>query len=167
MSKFLARQVFRINLPKYSGDVKKWLFSGTARNCVKMILLTNDTEKVIAMLTRNYGRSEKIVEQLLEEAKTQKPVTNSNDFQEFSNLVENLSVTVENVGKLSQFTNKIVIRELLNKLPEHLRLQREQYLVHVRTHDVNIEQYVDWVSTQNEIVSKVEIRNEATTYDDI
>jgi hypothetical protein len=122
-----------------------------------MILLMNDAEKVIAMLTRNYGRSEKIVEQLLEEAKTQKPVTNSNDFQEFSNLVENLSVTVENVGELSQFTNKIVIRE-------HLRLQREQYLVHVRTHDVNIEQYVDWLSTQNEIVSKVEIRNEATTY---
>jgi hypothetical protein len=81
-------------------------------------------------------------------------VTNSNDFQEFSNLVENLSVTVENVGEMSQFTNKIVIRELLKKLPEYLRLQW--------THDVNIQQLADWVSTQNKIVSKVEIGNEAT-----
>jgi hypothetical protein len=97
--------------------------SGLARNCVKIILLTNDGEKAIAMLTRNYGRSEKIVEQLLEAAKAQNPVTNSNDFQEFSNLVENLSVTVENVEEMSQFTNKIVIRELLKKLPEYLRLQ--------------------------------------------
>jgi hypothetical protein len=29
-------------------------------------VLGNDAEKAIAMLTRNYGRSEKIVEQLLE-----------------------------------------------------------------------------------------------------
>jgi hypothetical protein len=94
--------------------------SGPARDCVKMILLTNDAENAIVMLKRNYGRSEKIVEQLLEEAKAQKPVTDSNDFQEFSNLVENLSVTVENDGDMSQFTNKIVIREFFKKLPESI-----------------------------------------------
>jgi GMP synthase PP-ATPase subunit len=94
----------------------------------KMILLTNDAVKTIGMLKRNYGRSEKIVEQLLKEAKAKKPVTYSNDFQEFSNLVENLSVTVE---------------------------YQYQYLIQVRTHDVNIQQFADWVSTQNEIVSKV------------
>jgi predicted oxidoreductase (fatty acid repression mutant protein) len=89
-----------------------------------MILLTNDAEKKLW----------RIREQLLEEPK----VTSSNDFQQFSNLVENLSVRVENVGKMSQFTNKIVIRELLKKLPEYLRLQW--------THDVNIQQFTDWVS---------------------
>jgi hypothetical protein len=47
-----------------------------------------------------------------------------------------------------------VIRELLKKLPEYLRLQW--------THDMNIQQLADWVSTQNKIVSKVEIGNEAT-----
>jgi hypothetical protein len=100
MSKFLARQVLGMDLPKFSGDVKKWptfittfrrkifdfgfsdsenterlrkCLSGSARNCVKMILmLSKDAEKAITMLTRNYGRSEKIVEQLLEEAKAQK-----------------------------------------------------------------------------------------------
>jgi hypothetical protein len=77
-------------------------------------------------------------------------------------LVENLSGRVENVGKMSQFTNKIVIREFLKKLPEYLRLQWG--LVKIRAHDMNmnIQQFADWVSTQNKIVSKVEIGNEAT-----
>jgi predicted transcriptional regulator len=50
-------------------------------------------------------------------------VEDSSDFQEFSNLVENLAVTVENVGKKLHFTSSIVIRELLKKLSEYLRLQ--------------------------------------------
>jgi hypothetical protein len=50
----------------------------------------------------------------------------------------------------------------LKKLPEYLRLQWGQYLLQVRTHDVNIQQFADWVITQNGIVSKVEIENEAT-----
>jgi hypothetical protein len=144
MSKFLARQVLGMDLPKFSSDVKEWptfittfsrttfdcgfsdsenmerlrkCLSGPVRDCVKMILLTNDAENAIVMLKRNNGRSEKIVEQLLEEAKTQKPVADSNDFQEFFNLVENLSVTVENDEEMSQFTNKIVTREFFEKLP--------------------------------------------------
>jgi hypothetical protein len=63
------------------------------------------------------------VEQLLEEAKVQKRVKNSNNFQEFSDLVENISVTVENFEEMVKFTNKVMIRALLNKLPEYLRLQ--------------------------------------------
>jgi hypothetical protein len=43
------------------------------------------------MLKKNYGSAEKIVEKLLEEAKAQKHSKNSNDFQEFSNLFQNLS----------------------------------------------------------------------------
>jgi hypothetical protein len=68
--------------------------SDPARNCDKMILLTNDSEKAKTMLKRNYGSAEKIVEKLLGGAKAQKPVKNTNDFQEFSNLVENLSMKI-------------------------------------------------------------------------
>jgi hypothetical protein len=88
-----------------------------------MILLTNDVEKAIAILKRNYRRAEQIVEQLLEKAKAQKLVKSSNDFQEFSNLVENLSVTVQNVGEMAQFTSKVVIRGFLKKLAKYLPLQ--------------------------------------------
>jgi hypothetical protein len=70
-----------------------------------MILLTNYAEKVIAMLEKNYGGFDKIIEQLMEEVRE-----------------ENLAVTVENVGKKSRFTSSIVIREFLKKLPEYLRL---------------------------------------------
>jgi hypothetical protein len=59
----------------------------------------------------------------MEEVKLQKQVKDSSDFQEFSNLVVNSAVIVENVGKKSHFTSSIVIRELLKKLPEYLRLQ--------------------------------------------
>jgi hypothetical protein len=60
---------------------------------------------------------------LKEEVRLQKQVKDSSDFQEFSNLVEDLAVTFENVGKKSRFTDSIVIRELLKKLLKYLRLQ--------------------------------------------
>jgi hypothetical protein len=47
---------------------------------VNVCQVEKNAEKAIAMLKRNHGRSEKIVEQLLEEAKAQKPVTNSKNF---------------------------------------------------------------------------------------
>jgi hypothetical protein len=77
VSKLLPRQVFGIDLPKFSGDTQEWPtcittyrrttkdcdFSESenmecfrkclldpARNCVRMILLTNNAEKAIAML---------------------------------------------------------------------------------------------------------------------
>jgi Protein of unknown function (DUF1759) len=132
VSKLLARQVLGMDLPKFSGDAKEWPtfittyrrttvdcgFSESenmerlrkclldpAKHCVRlrMVLLTNNAEKVISMLANNFGGSNRIIEQLLEEAKLQKSVKNSKDFQEFSNLVENLTVTVDNVGRDAEF----------------------------------------------------------------
>jgi hypothetical protein len=94
--------------------------------------------KAIAMLEKNYDGFCKIIEQLLEEVRLQKQVKDSSDFQEFSNLVENLAQTVENVGKRSHFTSSIVIRKLLKKLPEYLRLQWGQHMVHIWSDDVDI-----------------------------
>jgi hypothetical protein len=62
-----------------------------ARNCVRMILLTNNAEKTIAMLEKNYGGLEKIIEQLMEEVRLQKQVKDSSDFEEFANLEETFS----------------------------------------------------------------------------
>jgi hypothetical protein len=39
--------------------------------------------------------------------------------------VENLAVTVENIGSKSHFSSSIVIRELLEKLPEYPYLPRD------------------------------------------
>jgi hypothetical protein len=77
------------DLPKSSGDVKEWPTSitpyrrmtkdcdfldsknmrgirkrllDTARNCVRIVLLTNNAEKAIAMLEKNYGVFDKIIE---------------------------------------------------------------------------------------------------------
>jgi hypothetical protein len=125
-----------------------------------MILLTNNAQKAIVMLEKNYGGIDKIIEQLMEKVGLQKQVKESSDFQEFSNMVENLAVTVENVGKKSHFTSSIVIRELLKKLPEYLRLQWGQHMV-VVVDDVDIQQFAAWVNEKNNVISKVEIGNEA------
>jgi hypothetical protein len=66
-----------------------------AREGVKMILLTNDAEGAVKILKKNFRNSETILEQLLNEVKCSKDVSNSKSFQEFSNLVWNLSATVE------------------------------------------------------------------------
>jgi hypothetical protein len=82
------------------------------------------------------------------------------EFQEFSNLVENLTVTVDNVGRDADFKSSSVIKELLKKLPEFLRLQWGQHLMQNRIRDANICQFAAWVSEQNEVIATVEIGND-------
>jgi hypothetical protein len=40
-----------------------------ARNCVRMVLLTNNAERVISMLEKNFGGTNQIIDQLLQEAR--------------------------------------------------------------------------------------------------
>jgi hypothetical protein len=100
----LARQILGLDLPKFSGEdaqrmtlslrrVKRWreCKESKARQCVKMVLLTNNAERVIEIRRRNYGNSDVILNQLIEEVKQQCPVTESiRHFQEFANADENL-----------------------------------------------------------------------------
>jgi hypothetical protein len=48
-----------------------------------------------------------------------------------------------------------MIKELLKKLPEYLRLQWVQFVIQKQLLSTNILQFSKWVSEQNEIVSKV------------
>jgi hypothetical protein len=75
-----------------------------AIQCVKMVLLINNAERVIEILRKNYGNSDVILNQLIEEVQQQCPVTESKHFQEFANAVENFSVTVENLDGMSHLT---------------------------------------------------------------
>jgi hypothetical protein len=127
---------------------------------VRIVLLTNNAEKVISMLEKNFGGSNKIIDQL-QEARLQKTVRTSKDFQRFSNLVENLAVTVDNIGRHGGFQSNAVINELLKKLPEYLRLQCGQYLIQNRIADVHILVFTAWVSEQNDVIATVEIGNES------
>jgi restriction endonuclease len=79
-----------------------------ARNCVRMNLLKNNAEKAIAMVEKNYGEFDKIIERLMEEVRLQIQVKDSSDFQEFYNLVENLAVTVENAFYEQHCGQKVV-----------------------------------------------------------
>jgi hypothetical protein len=82
---------------------------GKARQCVKMVLLTNNAERVIDILQMNYGYSDVILNQLIEEVQQQCPVIESRHFQKFANVIENLSVTVKNSDGLSHLTSNLII----------------------------------------------------------
>jgi hypothetical protein len=59
---------------------------------------------------------------------------------------------------MSHLTSNLIIKELLKKLPEYLRLQWGQFVVQKHLHSPNIHQFAKWVSEQNEPnVSQVEI----------
>jgi hypothetical protein len=94
----------------------------------------------------------------MEEVRLQKQVKDSIDFQEFSNLVENLFMAIENDVKKSHFTSSIVTRELLKKLPEYLRLLWGQHMVQIRSYDVDIQQFAAWVNKQNDVKLKSETK---------
>jgi hypothetical protein len=55
--------------------------------------------------------------------------------------------SVENDGEMAQFRDRIVIKELLRKLSQYLRLQWGQYLVQIRTNDVKIQENINQYET--------------------
>jgi hypothetical protein len=125
---------------------------GKARKCVKMVLLTKNTERVIEILRKNYGNPDVILNQLIEEVQQQCPVKESRHFQEFANAaVENLSVNVENFDGMSNLTSNLIIKEFLKKFPEYLRLQWKQFVVQKQLCSPNMHQFAKWVSEQNKI----------------
>jgi phage baseplate assembly protein W len=87
-----------LDLPKFSGETREWPSFVTtyrlttddcqftesenmerlhkslerkARQCVKMVLLTNNGERVIEILRKNYGNSDVILNQLIEKVQQQ------------------------------------------------------------------------------------------------
>jgi hypothetical protein len=50
-------------------------------------------------------------------------VTNSSSFLEFPNLVENIAVTIKNFGDGAETLQKSNLKNLVNKLPDYLRIQ--------------------------------------------
>jgi hypothetical protein len=66
----------------------------------------NNAERVIEILRRNYENSDVILNQLIKEVQQQCPVMESRILQKFANAVENLSVTVENLQRMSHLTRR-------------------------------------------------------------
>jgi hypothetical protein len=159
----LARQILGLNLPKFSGEAREWLsfvttyrhttdncqftesenmerlrksFGGKARQCVKMMILTNNAEQVIAILRKNYGNSDVILNELIEEKQQQCPVTESRHFQEFANAVENLECHIcQAIWQL-----RSCWRSLSIDAPEG------QFVVQKQLRSPNIDQSPGWAS---------------------
>jgi biotin synthase-related radical SAM superfamily protein len=72
-------------------------------------------------------------------------------------MVENLSATVENLGELSHFTGKQLVKELLMKLPKYMRMQWGSFLIQIDVSRQNINAFAECVNSIDKIVSAVEI----------
>jgi hypothetical protein len=60
-----------------------------------MILLTDEAERVITKLKKNFGNAEMIFQKLHSDIATFDHVTNFKSFLEFTNLVENITITIK------------------------------------------------------------------------
>lgn len=173
IEKLLTRQVLGHDLPKFSGKIADWpsfysiykrttqegqfteienmqrlrkCLEGPARNCVEMILLTNDAEKVIKILQKNYGNKQTITKQIIDKAKNISAVTNNKTFLQYSNEVENLTYTMKNI-----------IVELLSKLPEYMKFQWALFKRQKGFNKHNLQHYTQWVADQTDTILESEI----------
>jgi CCR4-NOT transcriptional regulation complex NOT5 subunit len=87
-----------------------------------MLLLTDDAERVMRKLKQNFGNTTSIMTQLEEDINQFLDVHDSSQFLRFSNLVENITATVSSLGDENEANHKQVLRKLMNKLPDYLKM---------------------------------------------
>jgi uncharacterized protein YjgD (DUF1641 family) len=93
-----------------------------ARSCVEMLLLTDDAERVMSKLKQNFGNKTAVMNQLQEDMHLFPDVHDSSQFLRLSNLVENIFATVSSFGDENEANHKQVLRKLMNKLPDYLKM---------------------------------------------
>jgi hypothetical protein len=93
-----------------------------ARSCVEMLLLTDDAERVMSKLKQNFGNKTAVMNQLQEDIHLFPDVHDSSQILRLSNLVENIFATVSSFGDENEANHKQVLRKLMNKLPDYLKM---------------------------------------------
>jgi hypothetical protein len=94
-----------------------------ANSFVEMLLLTDDSERVMNKLKQNFGNTTSIMNQLEEDINQFPDAQDSSQFLRFSNLVENITVTsFGDENEANQARSKQVLRKLMNKLPDCLKM---------------------------------------------
>lgn len=124
-----------------------------------MLLFTSNCDRIIQVLERNFGNPTK-VSSLHEHINKFPIVSSSKLFLEFSNLVENTAVTLENFGKsFGILEGRSLVKMFVSKLPDYLKMQWAIYMNENKLLSPNVSDLSDWVNIQNNVVSLVEIGN--------
>ncbi|XP_044753725.1 uncharacterized protein LOC123313086 [Coccinella septempunctata] len=152
-----------ISLCKYT-DVEIVLklrncLKGAAKHAVSGLMLTNDVEKIMHTLETRFGRPDRIIEMILNKIKTILPIKEIhlgkliNLSTEISNVVA-IMKCLESTGHLK---NPHLQRDLLEKIPDYLKLKWGEYLVEKRkdNYEVDLEDFSKWLANYSYAASQI------------
>lgn len=185
IEKLMRRQILGADLPMFNGNPLEWpafiteynrstvdceftasenaqrlrkCLMGSARQCVDMLLYTSEAVRIIEVLRRNFGNPETIVDLLMNKIDETPNVTSSKSFSAFANLCENLQVILLNFDTdNSRVNDKRLVKRLIQKLPDYLRIQCASYLFTKGVESPNVNHVSIWANSQHQIVSLFEI----------
>lgn len=173
LDKFLTRQGIDKNLPVFYGCYEEWpnfivqyttstnicefsdaenlirlqkCLRGEARETVQALLISpNNVDKIIKTLKNRFGRSECIIESLIDKVR-KFPNLKEDNFEmiiSFANNVQNILATVETLGSNGYLNNSSLRNELLAKLPVNLKLKWAEHIQLVE--EPNLVDFSNWL----------------------
>ena len=159
LRKLTARQAsVNVTLPEFSGKAEEWpsfirifrsstqqcgfsnaenvqrlqqCLKGPAKSAVRLQLAVPDNiEEAIKTLGRRFGRPELVVSELIEKAKSFKPVRaeDTEGLLAYTTAVSNVVMTMNLLNSPGHMMNPALRQELVDKLPTTLRLQWGEHL---------------------------------------
>lgn len=128
---------------------------GKARDCVNALLsFTQDVDKIIKTLEKNFGRPEVIIQYLIE---TVTKIPNIRDDRietivDFSNKVQNLSVTITSLKRYEYLSNPQLITDLTKKLNPTLKMEWGRKIVQFKRQEksITVNEFAMWLEEYSE-----------------
>lgn len=183
LDKFLTRQGIDKDLPIFSGHYEEWpnfiaqykvttnickfsdaenlirlqkCLKGEAKETVQALLISPlNIQKIITTLSNRFGRSEYIIETLLEKVRTFQTFKDDNFDQiiSFANNIQNIVATIETLGNNGYLNNSSLRNELMSKLPVQLKMKWAEHIQFVE--DPNLVDFSNWLQNISTYISRI------------
>lgn len=186
LNKILTRQSVPQDLPIFSGDPMEWpnfIFNyrnttticgyspeenlcrlqkslkGHARKIVEcLLILPSNVDNVINLLEQRFGRPEQIIMLLLNKVRNF-PFVRSDRldlFINFSDEVKNVVGTIETLDGTDHLRNPILLQELLEKLPNNLKLNWIEYISSRTFQKPKIVEFSSWLERKASFACQIQ-----------
>ncbi|XP_044760787.1 uncharacterized protein LOC123318236 [Coccinella septempunctata] len=152
-----------ISLCKYT-DVEIVLklrncLKGAAKHAVSGLMLTNDVEKIMHTLETRFGRPDQIIEMMLNKIKTILPIKEIHlgKLINLSTEISNVVAIMKCLKSTGHLKNPHLQRDLLEKIPDYLKLKWGEYLVEKRkeNYEVDLEDFSKWLANYSYAASQI------------
>ena len=182
LDKLLARQGTDKALPPFSGAPEEWpvfqqlymtttaacgytdaenlarlqkCLKGKAKTLVQSLLaLPANVPRILSTLQMHYGRTDLIIETLIQQVQTLPPVEETN-LIDFAVAVQNLVSTIESANATAHLQNPQLRKDLVGRLPPSLRLQWGEKLAEAGPDNMNLANFSTWLTSKATALSYV------------